>query len=87
MTIDYVAFEHLCPKIDILEIYAELGGILYELYLVPVDDCCFAGVFALLATFLMPFLIILDGGSQYLLDLDLGDLRLLVQRSILGDIR
>lgn len=87
VSVDHVALEHFCPKIDVLEIYAKLGGIFNELNLVPVDDCSLAGVFTLLATFFMPFLIILDGGSEYLFNLDLGYLRLLVQGSVLGDIR
>lgn len=87
VSVDHVALEHLCPKIDVLEIYAELGGIFNELNLVPVDDCSLARVFPLLSTFLMPFLIIFDGGSEYLLNLDLGYLRLLVQGSVLRDIR
>lgn len=85
--VDYVALEHFCPKIDVLEIYAKLAGIFNELNLVPVDDCSLAGVFPLVSPFLMPFLIILDGGSEYLFNLDLGYLRLLVQGSVLGNIR
>ena len=78
VAINYVALEHFSPKIDILEVYAELRGILYELYLFPVDDCRFSGVFPLLASFLLTFLFILDGGSEYLVDLDFGYLRLLI---------
>ena len=63
MAVHHVPLQHLSTEIDVLEINAKLGGILHQFYVIPVDNGSLPGVFRLLTSFLMPFLLVLDGGS------------------------